>query len=33
MVEDWSKKTAVKREASPDMVKKETLRVEVELMK
>ncbi|XP_048555223.1 uncharacterized protein LOC125536121 [Triticum urartu] len=30
---DWSKKTAVKRETSPDMVKKETLCVEVELMK
>ncbi|KAM3411030.1 hypothetical protein ACQJBY_002952 [Aegilops geniculata] len=30
---DWSKKTAVKRETSPDMVKKETLHVEVELMK
>ncbi|KAF6990583.1 hypothetical protein CFC21_007752 [Triticum aestivum] len=30
---DWSKKTAVKEETSPDMVKKETLCVEVELMK
>ncbi|EMS46958.1 hypothetical protein TRIUR3_07208 [Triticum urartu] len=29
---DWSKKTAAKRETSPDMVKKETLHVEVELM-
>ena len=33
MVEDWSKKTAVKRETSPGMIKKEILRVEVELMK
>lgn len=33
MVEDWSKKTAVKRETSPDTAKKQTLRVEIELMK
>ncbi|KAM0867162.1 hypothetical protein ACQ4PT_042162 [Festuca glaucescens] len=30
---DWSKKTTAKREVSPDTDKKDTLRVEVELMK
>jgi hypothetical protein len=33
MVEDWSKKTTAKREVSPDTDKKNTLRVEVELLK